>query len=217
MSARACATASDAHFARGGAYARKAADAEMNGRGVVGGGGGGYEPSRRTPRVRRGGIYVAELGAFGARGDANRSRARRGEPEYASTRHGDASPTNRRRNVEVGGHRRRTIRPHRPSTNRPSARRSRRRLARWSSTRTIPPVVWPRRICSSPPATTASASDEYTPSRCITFPFSAKRAEGGDDARGRRRVVSGAQTGDTSRGIVDARGGGGDGGSTVCV
>lgn len=33
-SARACATASDAHFARGDAYARKAADAEMNGRGA---------------------------------------------------------------------------------------------------------------------------------------------------------------------------------------
>ena len=34
VSARACATASDAHFARGDAYARKAADAEMNGRGA---------------------------------------------------------------------------------------------------------------------------------------------------------------------------------------
>jgi len=33
-SARVCATASDAHFARGDAYARKAADAEMNGRGA---------------------------------------------------------------------------------------------------------------------------------------------------------------------------------------
>ena len=34
VSARACATASDAHSARGDAYARKAADAEMNGRGA---------------------------------------------------------------------------------------------------------------------------------------------------------------------------------------
>ena len=33
-SARACLTASDAHFARGDAFARKAADAEMNGRGA---------------------------------------------------------------------------------------------------------------------------------------------------------------------------------------
>ena len=87
---------------------------------------------------------------------------------------GDASPTNRRRTIRRRTIRRRTIRPHRPSTNRPSARRSRRRLARWSSTRTIPPVVWPRRICSSPPATTRRRRTSIR-SRCITFPFSAKR------------------------------------------